>query len=138
MSENTNPETLVKTVHFTLQRDTVIPTPVDPTLTNPGEAADAYATGVAIANALNGANVNGKAFQNKAIILYGSDIYITSEQGAQTIAEAIEGLMNQDASGIMYDASELITVKDALDEINDDFTAEEAAEIIEEVYGGEE
>ena len=146
MSEVNNnevtPEELVQEVHYRPQLAEVIPTALDPTLTVPGVAADAYATGQAIAQVLDGLLINNKALVAKALTLYGTDILMSSESGAVTIPTAIQNLENRDASEIMFNAQELITVKDVIDGIKEDMdkdlTEEEIAEIFAEVFGGEE
>ena len=143
MSEITpTPEELVEEISMTVDDATVIPMPIDPTLSNEGEAADAKATGDAIAAVFSGASVNGKNFVSKAVTLYGSDIAMSDDEGAQTVVEAIESIGDKDASEIMYDSENLVSVKDAIDDINEaldtELTAEEIDAICEEVFGGEE
>ena len=120
----------------------MIPTPVDPTLSNQGEAADAYATGQAVAGVFSGAKVNNKSFVNKAVSIDATDIPVSDASGAQTVAAALESVADRDASDIIYDATNVVTVKGAIDGINDgldeDFSAAEIADIIEEVYGGDD
>ena len=152
MSEinNPTPEELVREVHFTIERDsptvgfsaqraTVIPVPIDPTLTIQGEAADAKATGDAIANVWDGATVNGKAPVNKAFTVYASDMLMSSASGAQTIDQAIEAVAGRTANDIVYDAENLTTVKGAIDGIKTDMDSEiseaEIDEIFDEVFG---
>ena len=143
MSEpNQTPEELIRTITRTVTRAKVIPTPVDPTLTNEGEAADAAATGAAIAAVLTGAKVNNKTFTNKEVTLYAGDIAMSDETGAQTIAQAVESAGNRAANDIMYDAENLVSVKDAIDGIKDDLetelTTEEIDSIFDEVFEEEE
>lgn len=143
MSENTpNPEELVEEISFTVQDATVIPVPIDPTLSIQGEAADAKATGDAIAGVINNLRVNTKAPVNNAITVYAGDIAMSSDEGAQTVFEAIDGFTNKDASEIMYDPVELVSVKDAIDGINEtidsELTTEEIDAIFDEVFGGGE
>lgn len=148
-----NPEELLKTVHINIQQRTptvirsvrsasVIPIPIDPTLTHQGEAADAYATGQAIANVWDGATVNGKAPVNKAFTVYATEMLMSNEQGAQNVAQAIENANGRTANDIMYDAQNLTTVKGAIDGIKSDMDGEiseaEIDEIFEEVFGGDE
>ena len=148
-----NPEELLKTVHINIQQNTptvirsvrsasVIPIPIDPTLTHQGEAADAYATGQAIANVWDGATVNGKAPVNKAFTVYATEMLMSSEQGAQNVAQAIENANGRTANDIMYDAENLTTVAGAIDGIKSDMGGEiseaEIDEIFEEVFGGDE
>lgn len=140
MSET--PESLIKRVHFTLRGANVIPVPIDPTLSHEGESADAKATGDAIAGVLANLLVNGKGVINNLITLLASDIKMSSEVDAPTIVEAIETASDRDASAVMYDTTNLVTVKDALDSINtaleSDLTEEEIDDILEEVFGGDE
>lgn len=143
MSElNPTPEELVEEISFTVDNASVIPMPIDPTLSHEGEAADAKATGDAIAAVFGGATVNGKSFVDKAVTVYGSDIYVSDDEGAQTVVEAIESIGDKDASEIMYDPENLVSVKDAIDDINDaldtELTEEEIDAICDEVFGGDE
>lgn len=148
-----NPEELLKTVHINIQQNTptvtrsvrsadVIPIPIDPTLTHQGEAADAYATGQAIANMWNGATVNGKAPVNKAFTVYATEMLMNNQQGAQTVDQAIEAASGRTASDIMYDAENMITTKAAIDQIKTDIDSEitetEIDEIFDLVFGGDE
>ena len=59
MSEPTA-ESLVRRIRVGVRTSSVIPTPIDPTLSHQGEAADAYATGQAIAGVIGNLRVNGK------------------------------------------------------------------------------
>ena len=143
MSENTpTPEELVEEIDMTVDDATVIPVPVDPTLSNEGEAADAKATGDAITAVFTGAKVNNKAFVSKEVTLYATDIAMSNAAGAQTIAEALGSIGDKDASDIMYDSDNLVTVADALDEINTELetglTDEEIDDIFDEVFEEEE
>ena len=155
MSEvnNPTPEELVRTVHFNIERATptvrfsahratVIPVPIDPTLSIQGEAADAKATGDAIANVWDGATINGKAPVGKAFTVYASDTLMNSETGAQTIDQAIEAVAGRTANDIVYDAENLTTVKGAIDGIKEEIDSEiseaEIDEIFDEVFGGDE
>lgn len=136
-----NPENLVETVELTVDNASVVPMPIDPTLSHEGEAADAAATGTAIAGVIGNLRINTKAPSNNAVTLYATDIPVSSDEGADTIAEALENVGNRDASGIMYDAENLVTVKAALDEINaaidTELTEAEIDEIFDAVFGGE-
>ena len=140
MSE-VNPSELVRRVSFRLRSASVIPTPIDPTLSHQGESADAYATGQAIAGVLDGVKVNGKTASNKEFTVYAGDIMMSSESGALTIAEAVEEAGDKDANDIMYDSTNLVTIKDALDDIYDTLDSELDTEDIDtifaSVFGGE-
>lgn len=143
MSElNPTPEELVEQIDYEVEDANEIPTPVDPTLTIPGEAADAYATGQAIASVIGNLRVNGKSPTNNNIVVYSEDILMSSEEGAQNILEAFSSLTDKDASEIMYDSENLVTIADALDEISETLDSEisesEIDEIVDEVFGGEE
>lgn len=122
-----------------------VPTPVDPTLSIEGVAADAAATGTAISNVLNGFQVNGQTVDaNKHVTVYASQINMSSEAGAQTVAQAIENAADKQASAILYETVDgtNYTVKQVVDGIrtglDSDFTEEEMAEIFQEVFGGDE
>ena len=143
MSElNPTPEDLVKQITLTVEDATVIPSPIDPTLSNEGEAADAAATGAAIAAVLTEATVNGKSPTGKAFTIYAGDIAMSSDAGAQTVAEAIASAADKDAADIMYDTENLVTVKGAIDDINtaleSELTTEEIDGIFDEVFEGDE
>lgn len=137
-----NPSDLVEEITLTVDDASVIPTPIDPTLTQEGEAADAKATGDAITAVFSGAKVNGKAFVSKEVTVYAGDILMSDETGADTLAEAVENLGNRDASSVVYDAENLVSVKDALDAINTELDTEltesEIDDIFDEVFGGDE
>lgn len=121
-TENTNPtpEELVRNFRVSMQRSTMIPTPVDPTLSNPGEAADAYATGQAIANIAAVKKVNNQS-PNAAgeISVNATQIPMTGEAGAQTIAEAMQAAQSTTADAIHRTSENAQTVEDALGEIED-------------------
>lgn len=141
MSEVT-PQELVEEITRTVEEATVIPAPVDPTLKIPGEAADAKAVGDALAALLGKLILNGKSPVSNILTLYAGDILMSSAQGAQTIAAAVEAAGDKDASEIMYDAATLTTIKGALDDIYDDLDSELTTEaidtIFESVFGGGE
>ena len=119
MSETTpTPEELVEELDYEVEDAEVIPTPIDDTLTISGEAADAKATGDAIAAVLGNLRVNTKAPSSNAITLYASDIAVSDATGAQTIAEALVAVGDKTADDIMYDTVNLVSIKDALDAIN--------------------
>ena len=141
MSEVTpTPEELVEEIEYEVGDAQVIPSPIDPTLTHEGEAADAKATGDAIAAVFNGATVNGKSAVGKAFMVNAGDIPLSDEEGAQTVAQAIEGIGDKDASEIMYDTTKLVTVKGAIDgiklDIESELTEEQINNIFDEVFGG--
>ena len=143
MSEVTpTPEELVEEISLTVDDASVIPMPIDPTLSHEGESADAKATGDAIDAVFSGAKVNDKAFVSKAVTLYATDVLMSDAEGAQTIAATVEGISDKDASEILYDTTNLVTIKDAIDgiktEIDTELTTEEIDDILDEVFGGDE
>lgn len=143
MSEVTpTPEELVEEISLTVDDATVIPMPIDPTLSNQGEAADAKATGDAIAAAVAGLSVNTKTPVNNAITVYGTDIYVSNATGAQTITAALEATASTNASQIMYDTVNLVSVKDAIDgiktEIDTELTSAQIDKIFDEVFEEDE
>ena len=142
MSENPTAEELVRNVTFRLQRSNVIPMPIDPTLSNAGEAADAKATGEAISNAVNALKVNGKSASSNAFTIYATDISMSDDSGAQTVAEVVHDVKDRTAEDIIYDPEEMQTIKGAIDEIKEDIDTEieetEIDDIFEEVFGGGE
>ena len=141
MSEPTA-ESLVRRIRVGVRTSSVIPTPIDPTLSHQGEAADAYATGQAIAGVIGNLRVNGKGATNNAITVLAGDIPMSAEAGAASIAEAIEDVQNKNAANIKYDTDENVSIKAALDNIFDtldsEMTESEIDDVFDSVFGGEE
>lgn len=140
MSENTpTADELVEEINLTVSDATIVPMPIDPTLSNEGEAADAKATGDAIDAVFSGAKVNNKAFTDKAVTIYAGDIAMSDAEGAQTVSEAITSAASSTANDIMYDSDNLVSVKDAIDgikeEIDTELTEDEIDAIFDEVFG---
>lgn len=111
-----NTEELAENIAYTVDDAEVIPTPIDPTLSNAGEAADAKATGDAIAAVLNNVSVNGKAATAGAVTIYASDILMSSAQGAQDIAEMMQDVGGRTASDIIYADND--TIHDVVEAID--------------------
>lgn len=148
-STNSTPEKLIEEVSYTVEDARVIPSPIDPTLTHEGEAADAKATGDAIRNIQ--VSVNGKARDatTGALTVYASDIHISDEAGAQTIDEAIEGANARTGAAInLDDTEESPTIAEAyqaaaeyVNELNERLTAVEesstdemSADEVDDIY----
>lgn len=141
MSENTNPtpEQLLKNVTFSLQRGQVVLIPVDPTLKNAGEAADAKAVGDALAALVVVKKVNSvDPDASGNLTLLATQIMMSSESGAQTIAQAIDAAQNITGSEIRRTDEDTQTVEQGIsaietalgtgctdDEIDDLFEEEE-------------
>lgn len=140
MSE-VNPSTLVKTVTYHVQKAQVIPSKVDPTLKTPGVPADAKVTGDRINAALDGLEVNGKKVQNKKLTLYGTEIPLSDDEGAQTVEEAVRNANSRTAADIVYKQEGLVSVETALDGIKEDMGADlteaDIQDILSAAFGGE-
>lgn len=116
MSENNStPEELVEDIEYEVEDAEVVPAPIDPTLTHPGEAADAKATGDAIRNISSAVKVNNQAADNTGnITLLAGNIPMTEGTGAQTVAQAIEAAQAMTAGDILYAAEEEDTIADVV------------------------
>ncbi len=141
MSESTA-ESLVRRIRVGVRTSNVIPTPIDPTLTNQGEAADAAATGAAINGIIGNLRVNGKGATNNAITVLAGDIPMSAEAGAASIADTIENLQGKNAANILYDTDNNVSIKAALDDIyetlDSEMTVSEIDDVFDDVFGGEE
>lgn len=143
MSEvNNTPEELVEDITVEVEEAQEIPVPIDPTLTHQGEAADAKATGDAIAAVAGKIKINGKSATNNEFTLLAADMKMSAAEGAQTVAQAIEAAGNKKAEDIMYDQENMVSVKTALDAIDTalakDMTEAEIDEIWDEVFNEED
>ena len=137
MSEINNTPTeeeLNEDVEVEVEDENYVPTPIDPTLSHEGEAADAAAVGAAIAAVLDGLKVNGVSVVNKLVEIFGTNIKMSNEDGAKTIKAAIEDVEDRDATDIMYDPVNFVSVKDKIDGILDTLETDLTQEEIEELY----
>lgn len=124
MSENVNtenPEELIEEVNYEVEDAEVIPTPIDPTLTIPGEAADAKAVGDAIAGIGATIKINDKSGTASGGItnytVYAGDIKMSSDEGAQDISQAFESIQDRTAEEITYKSTDTATIAEVTDEI---------------------
>ena len=138
MSENNpTPEELVENIDMEIEDSTVVPMPIDPTLSHEGEAADAKATGERIA-AIEAVKkvLNQSPDSSGNVVINATQIPMSSEAGAQTISEAVMAVQAQTADTIYYVSGETNTVKTVVDGIitacTDGCTDEEIDEIFEE------
>ena len=145
MSETNNatPEELVEEIEYEIEQAEVIPTPIDPTLTIAGEAADAKATGDAIRGIASAVKVNNQtADASGNITVYGNQILMSEDTGAQDIAAAIEAVEDRTAADILYDSEESKTIADVFDEVTDALTDgvtdAEIDEMVESAFEEEE
>ena len=118
-NENTN---LNEGVEMVVEDAGVITTPIDDTLTVSGAAADAKAVGDALdlkadkSEIQTQIKVNGQTADAQGLILVNAGhIPMSSESGAQTVAEAIDGMESQTAADIpMSDAAGAQTIAEAI------------------------
>lgn len=119
MSElNPTPEELVENIDMEVEDASVIPVPVDPTLSHEGEAADAAATGAAIAAITAVKKVNSTSPDETGnVLLYATAIKMSNAAGAQTVAEAMVSVQAQTGDVIKYEEGGADTIKTVVDEI---------------------
>lgn len=103
----------------------VITVPIDDTLSNSGEAADAAAVGAALAlkadaSSVNAIQVNGQSADNQGLILInGTDIPLSDASGAPTIAQAINSSGTRTADAIAMSDEDSTTVADKIEALED-------------------
>lgn len=115
MSELT-PEELVEEVQYEIDGAEVIPTPIDPTLTHPGEAADAKATGDAIRNVGSTLNINGVTAVNGTFRVYPANIPMSDAQGAQTLATVVDEISGRTGEDILISSESSDSIADVIEE----------------------
>lgn len=150
MSENSND--MNEVFEEELDDADVITVPIDDTLSNSGEAADAAAVGAALAMKADKSEiqtqvtVNGQSADNQGAILVtaadtkmsstdnttvkaaieavdaktAADIPVSSDQDAQTIAQALSSGATRTADAIAMSAGDSSTVKANIDELKED------------------
>jgi len=140
MSENNpTPEELVENIDMEIEDSTVVPMPIDPTLSHEGEAADAKATGDAIAAIAAVRKVLGQSPDETGDVpINATQIPMSAETGAQTISEAVLGVQAQTADTIYYVSGETDTVKSVVDGIIDACTNGCTNEEIDEIFEEDE
>ena len=105
---------------------TVITVPIDDTLTQSGEAADAKAVGDALAlkadlSQITEISVNGETPDEQgAILLDASDIPMTEEAGADSVYDAIEAAAGRTADDIAMSSEDDTTIAEAIAGIDDE------------------
>lgn len=138
MSEiNNNPEELVEDIEYEVEDANEIPTPIDPTLTIAGEAADAKATGDAIRGIASAVKVNNQtADSNGNITVLATQINMDDGQGAQTVAQAIEAAQEMSAEDILFDPEEEETIAEVVGEAIAAITTGVTDEEIDGIFDG--
>ena len=138
MSEiNNNPEELVEDIEYEVEDANEIPTPIDPTLTIAGEAADAKATGDAIRGIASAVKVNNQtADSNGNITVLATQINMNDGQGAQTVAQAIEAAQAMSAEDILFDPDEEETIAEVVGEAIAAITTGVTDEEIDGIFDG--
>ena len=126
---------LNETFEETMDDATVITVPIDDTLSNSGEAADAAAVGAALAlkadlSQVTGISVNGENPDAQgAILLDASEIPMTDEAGADSVADAIDAAMERTAEDIAMGTEDETTIAEAIENtvkiISQELTEEE-------------
>lgn len=134
---------LNETFEETMDDATVITVPIDDTLTNSGEAADAAAVGAALAlkadiSQVTGISVNGENPDAQgAILLDASEIPMTDTAGADSVAEAIAEIDGKTAEDIVMGSEDETTIaekiSDTLTKSEQELTAEEKAQVRENI-----
>ena len=133
MSEVT-PEEMVEDIYYEVEDADVIPIPIDPTLSNPGEAADAKATGDAIRAMEQTLNVNGVHADNEGTIhLYPANIPMSAETGAGTLSQTLEEIGGRSGDEIMISKQSTKTISEVINEIDTDSITNEQ---IDQMMGG--
>lgn len=123
-------------VIFGVQAGSVMRVNIDDTLSVSGEAADAYATGQAIAEKLDAAdlrsqlNVNGRTVSGASgwsITVNGDNIPAGNDSDAESVAEALERLAGADGTAAQALADEILSRSAADDALQAGITAEAEA-----------
>lgn len=130
---------LNRTVRFTLSRDNVIPFPIDPTLSIEGEAADAKAVGDAIANISSVKKVNNQSPNASGeITVNATQIPMSNEAGAQSIAEAMNAAQGATGETIKRTSETEETIEEGMANIEDAITNGCTDEEIDALFEDEE
>ena len=142
MSEVSESSTdLNEVVEEFIEDASVITVPIDDTLSNSGEAADAKAVGDALAlkadkSELSAAiNVNGQSADNKGkIILLAEHVPMADTQGADSVKDAIEAANARTAEDILMETGGEETVADVIQEIDEALTVGVTDEEIDAIF----
>ena len=153
-NEQTTDE-LIEEVEYEVADADVVETPVDPTLTIQGRAAEAKATGEAIRGIASSLRINAVAPVESVFHVYPEDIPMGEGEGVQSLADALSGLETRTGSDILLnDSADADTIAeaytaaaeycDSLNErlntveqsVTDEMTTDDVDTIFDRVIGG--
>ena len=125
---NENQEDLNEQIEDEVDEATVITVPIDDTLSNSGEAADAKAVGDALelkadkSELATAITIDGQTADDQGVILlYGTHIPISGDEEANTVKQEIDAIKAWDANDIVVDksATPAVTVQEKLEDLDE-------------------